>query len=168
MRLSSYQLLRIKLCLTQVEQHALAYEHEVWGAVLKCLSKEGFNSQMGRNVLRDMVVKRLRDFTVTFDNACQRHQRWLIAEEDLREGTKDAVLQAVVPTYRKFLSSVESVLDTGGAGSKNYYKYTPENIEHMITELLNGRLELTRSGSNQAGHGGHGRQAHVPYAEPHR
>lgn len=135
--------------------------------MLKCLSKEGFNSQAGRNAVRELVLKRLRDFTVTFDNACQRHQRWIIAEEDLREGTKDAVLQAVVPTYRKFLSGFEYVLDTG-TGSKNYYKYTPENIEHMITELLNGRLELTRTGANQAGHGAHGRQAHVPYAEPHR
>ncbi len=148
----------------QVEQHALAYEHEVWGVVLKCLSKEGFNAQGGRNAIRELVLKRLRDFTVTFDNACQRHQRWIIAEEDLREGTKDAVLQAVVPHYRKFLSSFEYVFDTA-TGSKSYYKYTPENIEHMITELLNGRLELSRSGSNQAAHG---RQAHVPYAEPHR
>lgn len=151
----------------KVEEHALAYEHEVWGAVLKCLSKEGSNAQGGRNAVRDLAVKRLRDFTVTFDNACQRHQRWLIAEEDLREGTKNAVLQAVVPAYRKFLSSFEHVLETG-AGSKNYYKYTPENIEHMISELLNGRLELTRSGSNPAGHGAHGRQGHMPYAEPHR
>jgi len=145
----------------------LEYEKELWGAVLKCLSREGFNAQGGRNAAREFVLKRLRDFTVTFDNACQRHQRWIIAEEDLREGTKDAVLQAVVPSYRKFLSSFENVLDTG-ASSKNYCKYTPENIEYMITELLNGRLELTRTGANQAGHSAHGRQAHAPYAEPHR
>lgn len=145
----------------KVEDHAVKYEQEVWGPVLKCLSKEGLNPQGGRNAIREFVIRRLREFTASFDSACQRHHRWIIADEDLRAGTRDAVLHTVVPTYRKFLSSFDQFLDSG---SKNYYKYTPENIEHMITELLNGRLELIRAGSNQA----HGRQAHVPYAEPHR
>ena len=146
----------------QVENHALSYEHEIWGAMLKCLSREGSNSlrEGGRSVLREMVLKRIRDFTAAFDSACQRHQRWIIAEEDLREGTKDAVLQAVVPAYRSFLSSHEYLFESG-SGSKNFYKYTPENIEHMITELLNGRLDLSRGPGSQ----GHGRQAHVPYAD---
>lgn len=141
----------------KVENHALAYEHEVWGGVLKYLSREGFNSHGGRSAVRELVLKRIRDFTAAFDSACQRHQRWTIAEEDLREGTKDAVLQAVVPAYKSFLSSFESLFDSG-SGPKIYYKYTPENIDHMITELLDGRLELSR------GPGSQGRQAHVPYA----
>lgn len=150
----------------KVEQYTLAYEHEVWGGVLKYLTREGINSQAGRSVVRDLVAKRIRDFSSAFDYACQKHQRWIIAEEDLREGTKNAVVQAVVPTYRNFLSSFGHLLESGG-GSRNYCKYTPENIEQMITDLLYGRLELSRPGAHQGGHGSHGphgRQAHVPYA----
>ena len=58
---------------------------------------------------------------------------------DMREGTKDAVLQAVVLVYGSFLSSQEYLFQSRFGGSKKFYKYTPENIEHMITELLNGR-----------------------------
>lgn len=149
----------------QVEDHALAYENEVWGPLLKYLGREGFNAQGGRSVVRELVLKRIRDFTASFDTTCQRHQRWIIAEEDLREGTKVAVLQAVVPAYKNFLTSFESLFDSG-SGPKNYYKYTVDNIEHMISELLNGRLELSRGPGSQ---GTHGRQAHVPYAgDSHR
>lgn len=149
----------------KVEDHALAYENEVWGPLLKYLGREGFNAQGGRSVVRELVLKRIRDFTASFDTTCQRHQRWIIAEEDLREGTKVAVLQAVVPAYKNFLTSFESLFDSG-SGPKNYYKYTVDNIEHMISELLNGRLELSRGPGSQ---GTHGRQAHVPYAgDSHR
>ena len=151
----------------QVEQYTLTYQHEVWGGVLKTLTRDGLNVQ-GRSVVRDLVVKRLREFNASFESACQRHLKWVIAKEDLKQPTRVAVVQAVVPSYRSFTNTFAQLFDNG-SGPKNYLKYTPETVEQMISDLLNGRLEMPRNGCNaQGGSSGgaavQGRQAHVPYA----
>ncbi|CAK9255924.1 unnamed protein product [Sphagnum jensenii] len=139
----------------KVQQHALAYEHEVWGHVLHHLNQEGMMGPAGgRGSARELVRQRLSRFTAALEESCARQAHWIVAEDDLREGTKRAVLDAVVPAYRTFIEFYGHVLDSQGAGPKSYLKYLPEDVEKMLKALLMGSRTDLPHNSNSGNHSG--------------
>jgi exocyst complex protein 7 len=140
---------------SQVQQHALAYEREVWGHVLHHLNQEGMMGPAGgRGSARELVRQRLSRFNAALEESCARQAHWIVTEDDLREGTKHAVLDAVVPAYRTFIEFYGHVLDPQGAGPKSYLRYLPEDVEKMLKALLMvSRTDLPHNG-NSGNHSG--------------
>lgn len=105
--------------------------------MLAHLSREGLQgSSGGRTAARELVRQRIRAFTAAFDEAIQTQSKWVIPEEDLRDGTLAAVTQTLVSAYRSYLQNFGPLLEGHLHNANKYVKYTPEQVEQMLGDLF--------------------------------
>ncbi|KAJ7212764.1 hypothetical protein O6H91_13G038000 [Diphasiastrum complanatum] len=136
----------LKDCKSKVQQHALAYQKESWGKVLSHLSRDGlFLSTNSRVASRDLVKQRLKAFTASFEETFEQHRKWIIADAELREATKVAVIQSVVPAYRSYIQNYGPLLEMGGSSSK-YMKFLAEDVEQMLENIFQEKIQKTSNG----------------------
>lgn len=123
----------------QVSQNTLKYQREGWQRVLQQLNREGLQgSSSSKSSSRELVRQRLRAFTAAFDETIQAQSKWIIPEQDLRDGTLIAINQMVVPAYRSFLGHFGPLLEGRLRDSDKYIKYSPEVMETMLGDLFTG------------------------------
>ncbi|KAJ7516369.1 hypothetical protein O6H91_22G055600 [Diphasiastrum complanatum] len=124
----------------KVQQQALAYQKEGWGRVLSQLSRDGlFLSTDSRFASRDLVKQRLKAFTSALQETCGRHSKFMIEDADLREGTRLAVIQAIVPAYRSYIQSYGPLIEQGDMSSNKHMTFSAEALEQKLGELYQGR-----------------------------
>lgn len=120
----------------QVSQNALKYQREGWQPVLQHLNREGLQGSSSNKHSRDLVRQRLRAFNAAFDATLEQHSKWIIPEQNLRDGTIAAITQMVVPAYRNFTQSFEGILGGRLRDPDKYIKYSPETMETMLGDYL--------------------------------
>ncbi|KAK1271728.1 hypothetical protein QJS04_geneDACA005949 [Acorus gramineus] len=111
----------------KIRQCLVNYQRTAWGKVGAVLRGDA-----AVGTLRE----KLRVFNVYFEEICRAQVGWVVADEKMREDVRGAIVGAVVPAYRGFLSRV------GGEG----VKYGWEEVEARINGLFQG--------SSSGGHGG--------------
>lgn len=139
-----------------VQQHANQYRRIAWGKILQALTVQGLTSSGsggpgsadGSNssgVSRALLKERFRAFNVQFEELHSRQIQWTVPDSELRESLRLAVAEIILPAYRSFIKRFGSLIDTGKTPQK-YIKYTPEDLERMLSELFEGkpRAELRR------------------------
>ncbi|XP_057850150.2 exocyst complex component EXO70A1 [Cryptomeria japonica] len=132
-----------------VNQHVLSYEKEKWGPLLKHLNRNGLvMSSGGRGGARDLFKQRLRAFNTTLETIYETHKSWLISEQELREATFVEIVQAVVPAYRSYIETFGHLLDQNMDGKK-YLRYTPEQLESLLADLLTEKPTRAESESGK-------------------
>ncbi|KAG0625152.1 hypothetical protein M758_2G031700 [Ceratodon purpureus] len=122
----------------KVSQNALKYQREGWQPVLQHLNREGLTGSSSSKHSRDLVRQRLRAFNGSFDATIEIQSKWIIPEQNLRDGTIAAITQMVVPAYRSFLGQFGSFLETRLRDSDKYIKYSPEMLETILGDLFTG------------------------------
>ncbi|KAG6547485.1 hypothetical protein Mapa_010933 [Marchantia paleacea] len=127
----------------KVRQYTLYYQRETWGKMLTFLTRDGLAVSSGnRGATRDLARQRVRSFTQSFDEMTQKHSKWVIPDDELREGVELAVTQMVVPAYRSYIQTFRNLLEQGG--STRYIKYSPEELEHILDDLFQVRAQDSR------------------------
>lgn len=122
----------------QVSQNALKYQREGWQPVLQHLNREGLTGSSSSKYSRDLVRQRLRAFNAAFDATIETQSKWIIPEQNLRDGTIAAITQMVVPAYRSFLGQFGAILESRLRDSDKYIKYSPEMLETILGDLFTG------------------------------
>ncbi|CAM6082275.1 unnamed protein product [Calypogeia fissa] len=138
----------------KVQQHTNAYQRESWSKPLSYLSRDSSSvSSSGKGAVRDLARQRLKNFNMDFEENCRKHSTWVISEQDLKEGIRLAVTQAVVPAYRSYVQAYSGVLEQAGNVGK-YMKFSPEEVEAMLEDLFEvrspeGRVHNALTGNSQ-------------------
>lgn len=123
----------------QVSHNALKYQREGWQPVLQHLNREGLTGSSSGKYSRDLVRQRLKAFNAAFDATIETQSKWIISEQNLRDGTLAAITQMVVPAYRSFLSQFQATLEGRLRDSSDkYIKYSPETLETILGGLFTG------------------------------
>jgi exocyst complex protein 7 len=126
-----------------VHQHVLGYEKDVWVPLVKLLNRDGLVlSSSGRGGAKDLFKQRIRSFNSAFEKLYEEHKNWVITDEELREGTYVKIVQAVIPAYRSYTENFSKLFDPSANGSK-LLRYTPEQLEFMLTNLFTQRSSRT-------------------------
>lgn len=106
--------------------------------MLQHLNREGLQGSSSSKYSRDLVRQRLRAFNAAFDATIETHSKWIIPEQNLRDGTIAAITQMVVPAYRSFLGTFGPVLEGRLRDTDKYIKYSPEIMETILGDLFTG------------------------------
>ncbi|XP_073391583.1 exocyst complex component EXO70A1 [Physcomitrium patens] len=122
----------------KVSQNALKYQQECWRPVLQHLSREGLTGSGSSKGHRDLVRQRLKAFNAAFDETIQIQSKWIIPDQNLRDGTLAAVTQMVVPAYRSFMSQFGPLLESRLRDPDKYVKYSAEMLETILGALFLG------------------------------
>ncbi|XP_019076942.1 exocyst complex component EXO70A1 isoform X2 [Vitis vinifera] len=138
-----------------VQQHANQYKRVSWAKILQCLSIQGAASSggggaiaeagSGSGVSRAMVKDRYKTFNIQFEELHQRQSQWTVPDSELRESLRLAVAEVLLPAYRSFIKRFGPMIENGKNPHK-YIRYTPEDLEHMLSEFFEGKTlnELKR------------------------
>lgn len=126
-------------------------------------------------VSRAMVKDRFKTFNIQFEELHQRQSQWTVPDSELRESLRLAVAEVLLPAYRSFIKRFgylffsnswfdlltpccfllplyqlsfgcyRSMIESGKNPHK-YIRYTPEDLEHMLSEFFEGKTlnELKR------------------------
>lgn len=121
-----------------MSQNALKYQQECWRPVLQHLSREGLTGSGSSKGHRDLVRQRLKAFNAAFDETIQIQSKWIIPDQNLRDGTLAAVTQMVVPAYRSFMSQFGPLLESRLRDPDKYVKYSAEMLETILGALFLG------------------------------
>ncbi|CAA0831930.1 exocyst subunit exo70 family protein G1, partial [Striga hermonthica] len=116
--------------------YSAMYLQESWGKLPGLLSREGlilFSG--GRATARNLVKQRLKSFNVAFDEIYTRQSNWVIADNDLRNKTRCAIIHTVVPVYRSYLQSYRPLVQQE-QGPKKYLKYTVQSLEKVLSSVF--------------------------------
>ncbi|KAL2548149.1 exocyst subunit exo70 family protein G1 [Forsythia ovata] len=118
------------------EYYSSLYLRESWGKLPALLSREGlilFSG--GRATARDLVKKRLKSFNEAFDDMHRKQSNWVILDNDLREKTRQAIIQTIVPVYRSYMQNYGPLVEQDPSASK-YAKYTAQSLEKIFNSLF--------------------------------
>lgn len=112
------------------------YLRESWGKLPALLSREGlilFSG--GRATARNLVKQRLKSFNEAFDDMYKKQASCVIADKDLREKTRQVIIQTIVPVYRSYMQNYGPLVEQDQSASK-YARYTAQSIEKMFDSLF--------------------------------
>ncbi|KAL2525365.1 exocyst subunit exo70 family protein G1 [Abeliophyllum distichum] len=118
------------------EYYSSLYLRESWGKLPALLSREGlilFSG--GRATARDLVKKRLKSFNEAFDDMHRKQSNWVILDKDLREKTRQAIIQTIVPVYRSYMQNYGPLVEQDPSANK-YAKYTAQSLEKIFNSLF--------------------------------
>ncbi|KAL2525372.1 exocyst subunit exo70 family protein G1 [Abeliophyllum distichum] len=118
------------------EYYSSLYLRESWGKLPALLSREGlilFSG--GRATARDLVKKRLKSFNEAFDDMNRKQSNWVILDKDLREKTRQAIIQTIVPVYRSYMQNYGPLVEQDPSANK-YAKYTAQSLEKIFNSLF--------------------------------
>ncbi|CAA3023397.1 exocyst complex component EXO70A1-like isoform X3 [Olea europaea var. sylvestris] len=118
------------------DDYSSLYLRESWGKLPALLSREGlilFSG--GRATARDLVKKRLKSFNEAFDDMHRKQSNWVILEKDLREKTRQVIIQTIVPVYRSYMQNYGPLVEQDPSASK-YAKYTAQSLEKIFNSLF--------------------------------
>ncbi|CAK9270883.1 unnamed protein product [Sphagnum jensenii] len=128
-----------------VQQHATGYRRAAWTKVLSYItssgsmsSSSGVGSGDSGGISKTQIKERFKNFTLTFEDLCQRQSQWTIPDNELREAVRLQIEEVLLPAYRSFLKRYSSAIENGKIPNK-YVKYTAEDLERMIGELFEGK-----------------------------
>eukprot|EP00850_Spirogloea_muscicola_P022306 SM000287S10628 [mRNA] locus=s287:5699:8311:- [translate_table: standard] len=137
-----------------VQQHANQYQRAAWGRVrlrvLGYLSGQGLSSGGSggmsssggdSGVNRTVLKERFKNFNLAFEELHRAQCQWTIPDTELREAVRLAVAEVLLPAYRSFLKRYSSYLESGKNPGK-YIKYTPEDLERLLSELFEGKMRI--------------------------
>ncbi|KAK4435687.1 hypothetical protein Salat_0732200 [Sesamum alatum] len=118
------------------EYYSTMYLRESWGKLPSLLSREGlilFSG--GRATARNLVKQRLKSFNEAFDDMFKKQANWVIMDKDLREKTRQAIIQTVVPVYRSYMQNYGPLVEQDQSASK-YAKHTAQSLEKTFNSLF--------------------------------
>lgn len=131
-----------------VQQHANHYRRNAWGKILQCLTVQGLSSSgsgglgtegsTSSSVSRALLKERFKAFNMQFEELHQRQTQWTVPDNELRESLRLAVAEVLLPAYRQFVKRFGSLIDNGKNPQK-YIKYTPEDLDRMLSEFFEGK-----------------------------
>jgi exocyst complex protein 7 len=101
-------------------------------------SSSGVGSGDSGGISKTQIKERFKNFTLTFEDLCQRQSQWTIPDNELREAVRLQIEEVLLPAYRSFLKRYSSAIENGKIPNK-YVKYTAEDLERMIGELFEGK-----------------------------
>ncbi|GAB2264244.1 hypothetical protein Droror1_Dr00026378 [Drosera rotundifolia] len=81
------------------------------------------------------VKEMFKNFNSQFEELYRRQKRWMVPDVQLREELRLKVTNLVVHAYQSFYARCRSQIE-GGLHRRKYVKYTPEDVEGMISELF--------------------------------
>ncbi|XP_022744483.1 exocyst complex component EXO70A1-like isoform X1 [Durio zibethinus] len=132
-----------------VQQHANQYKRISWAKILQCLTIQGaappgggggglLGGDSGSGVSRAMVKDRFKTFNVQFEDLHLRQSQWTVPDSELRESLRLAVAEVLLPAYRSFIKRFGAMIENGKTPGK-YIRYTPEDLERMLSEFFEGK-----------------------------
>ncbi|KAL9271214.1 Exocyst complex component EXO70A1-like protein [Drosera capensis] len=81
------------------------------------------------------VKEMFKNFKSQFEELYRRQKRWMVPDVQLREELRLKVINLVVHAYQSFYAGCRSLVE-GGLHRRKHLKYTPEDVEGMISELF--------------------------------
>ncbi|XP_038972995.1 exocyst complex component EXO70A1-like, partial [Phoenix dactylifera] len=140
-----------------VQQNANQYRRVAWAKVLQSLSGQGLTSSGGSSVVgsdggtssgvsRSAVKERFKSFNMQFEELHQSSVNGPVPDQELRESLRLAVAEVLLPAYSvSKLFYLSGPLVENGKNSQKYIRYTPEDLERMLSEFFEGKtLSETR------------------------
>ncbi|CAI9772302.1 unnamed protein product [Fraxinus pennsylvanica] len=118
------------------DYYSSLYLRESWDKLPAFLSREGLILFSGGHATAsDLVKKRLKSFNEAFDNMHMKQSKWVILDKDLREKTRQVIIQTIVPVYRSYMQNYGPLVEQDPSGSK-YAKYTARSLEKLFNSLF--------------------------------
>lgn len=132
-----------------VQQHANQYKRISWSKILQTLSVQGVSTagsgsftgevtSSNSGISRSTVKDRFKTFNMLFEEIHQRQSQWTVPDSELRESLRLAVAEVLLPAYRSFIKRFGPMIE-GGKNPQKYIRYTPEDLERMLTEFFEGK-----------------------------
>ncbi|XP_043697541.1 exocyst complex component EXO70A1-like [Telopea speciosissima] len=128
-----------------VQQHANQYKRVAWGKILQVVSVQGGGSGSGggdggsgSGISRATVKDRFKTFNVMFEELHQKQCQWTVPDSELRESLRLAVAEVLLPAYRSFVKRFGPLIENGKNPMK-YIRYTPEDVDRMLSEFFEGK-----------------------------
>ncbi|XP_073526253.1 uncharacterized protein [Phyllobates terribilis] len=115
-----------------VQQHANQYKRVAWSKILQHITVSG-------ELTKARIRERFKNFNSEFEELHQRQSEWSVPDGELRESLRLAIAEVLLPAYRSFTNRFRSSVD-GGKYPNKYIKYTPEDLEHKLSDLFEGRI----------------------------
>ncbi|KAJ7956475.1 Exocyst subunit Exo70 family protein [Quillaja saponaria] len=109
------------------QQHATSYERATWSSVLSLLREAGWANSASKPSLKE----RCRGFSIAFEEVYKTQTGWCIPDAELRDEIQISASQKVIHAYRTFLGQNSNI-------SEKYIKYTVDDLENYILDLLQG------------------------------
>ncbi|KAF3430974.1 hypothetical protein FNV43_RR25704 [Rhamnella rubrinervis] len=122
------------------DYYAALYLKESWGNLLpllsqKCLIPISVNEETNQ----DLDERRLKAFNEAFDERYEKHSKWVISDEGLRNKVCQILVQTIVPVYQTHMEKY-GVLVEKDCGASKYVKHTAKGLEVMLTSLFQPQL----------------------------
>ncbi|KAG5573051.1 hypothetical protein H5410_062817 [Solanum commersonii] len=118
------------------------YLKESWEKLPALLNEEGLVLfPGGRAIDRQVVKKKLKEFTEAFDEIYQKQSNWELCDKGLRWRVRQLVLHVVLPSYSSYLEKYASSIEfevTSTADQR--VKYTSQTLGNMITCLFEPKV----------------------------
>eukprot|EP00268_Persea_americana_P038114 TRINITY_DN37756_c0_g1_i1.p1 TRINITY_DN37756_c0_g1~~TRINITY_DN37756_c0_g1_i1.p1 ORF type:complete len:699 (+),score=139.92 TRINITY_DN37756_c0_g1_i1:196-2292(+) len=117
---------------TLAEESAYLYQKQSWAPLVRFLEKEEVNPQ-NRDAAVTLVRGNLDAFMKGIDDNSQRHRScYNIADADLRQQIKEAIVKLIVPAYASFLHWHSSILRM-----KSFL--APDSICELLDQIFDGK-----------------------------
>lgn len=83
---------------------------------------------------RDTVKRRFKDFNTELEDMVAKHQRYAVADPELRDSTRRQVKELIQPYYSVFRKTfIKKVFTTK---VEKYIKYSEETMEEEIDKIF--------------------------------
>ncbi|KAL3631706.1 hypothetical protein CASFOL_024690 [Castilleja foliolosa] len=119
-----------------IRQHATQYLRSSWSKALSCLKDEGIGGSSS-NASKTVLKERFKSFNTCFEDIYRTQTAWKVQDPQLREELRISISEKVIPAYRSFMGRFGSQLESGRHAGR-YIKYTPEDLEHYLSDLFEG------------------------------
>lgn len=122
------------------DYYAALYLKESWVNLLpllshKCLIPISVNGETNQ----DLDKKRLKAFNEAFDERYEKHSKWVIADESLRNKVCQILVQTIVPVYQTYMKKYGALVEKDCSASK-HVKHTAKGLEIMLSSLFQPKL----------------------------
>lgn len=122
------------------DYYAALYLKESWGNLLPLLSQKCVVPiSVTGETDPDLDMKRLRAFNEAFDERYEKHSKWVIADESLRDKVRQILVQTIIPVYQGYVKKYGVLVEKECSASK-YVKHTATGLEIMLSTLFQPKL----------------------------
>ncbi|XP_059286379.1 exocyst complex component EXO70A1-like [Lycium ferocissimum] len=125
-----------------MEYYETLYLKESWGKLPAFLNEEGLLLfPGGRAIDRQVVKKRINEFTEAFEEIYKKQSNWELCDKGLRWRVSQLVVHVIVPSYSSYLQNyVPSIEFEVASTADQHVKYTAETLGNMITCLFEPKV----------------------------
>ncbi|XP_076885172.1 exocyst complex component EXO70E2-like [Bidens hawaiensis] len=115
------------------QQHAMSYERSTWSSILSLLRDEGlYHSGNSGSISKSLLKDRLQGFYTAFEEIYKSQTGWSIPNSQLCEDLRISMSLKVIQAYRTFVGRHANNI------SEKYIKYTADDLENYLLDLLEG------------------------------